>query len=180
MTFAFAGLLGVTGLLPLADRPFATAAAIVVGGVIVVSGPGAATVVAAVAFALWGGVALLTACWVDSRFAAMLVLVASLALLTWPIWAATLLLRFDVQPLVDGAVRFGPLFAINRAIDATDAFTHRPWSYRWMNLGQDVPYAMPTTIWPCVAVHAATGAAGWIVGKSRDGARGRRNVKKPF
>lgn len=169
MTFAFAGLLGITALLPLTIRAldYAAAVAIVALAVAIDAGLGAATVVAAVAFALWGSVAMLTSIRVDRRFATMVAIVASLALLTWPIWAANLLLRFDVQPLVDQAVRFGPLFAVNRTIDPTDAFTHRPWSYRWMNLGQDVPYAMPATIWPCLGLHGAMGVAGLLCMRMR-------------
>lgn len=159
MTFAFAGLLAAILLLPLA-RAYAVAMAIVVAAVAIIAGHCAATVVAALAFASWGTVALLVACRVERTLAIVLTIVASLALLSWPTWAATLLLRFDAQPIVDLAARFGPLFAVNRAIDPTDAFTHRPWSYRWMNLGQDVPYRLPATIWPCVLVHSTFGVFG--------------------
>lgn len=124
------------------------------------AGPLAALVVGAVAFSLLGLLLLYVRIGVTTSLAISLLLVQGVLFFTWPIWAAQWLVRFDVQWLVDLLVKIGPLFAINGAIDPTDPLTHRPLAYRLMNLGQDIPYAMPTSVWPCVIVHVIVGLPG--------------------
>ena len=164
MAVAFWGVVGVVIVLPLMLRRGVDYAAAVVPIVASVAWAGgrAAIVVAAVAASLWGGASVLRALRVPLEVAIVAMIVQAIAFTTWPLWAARFLLAYDLQRVVDLAVRFGPLFAINRAIDPTDAFTHRPVAYRWMNLGQDVPYALPATIWPCVLLHGSIGVAGII------------------
>ncbi len=131
--------------------------------VALMSGFHAAFVVAAIAISLIGGLLLLARIGVPTALGIGWLLVQSVLFLAWPIWAANLLVKFDSQSLVDLLVKVGPIFAINGSIDPTDAFTHRPLAYRLMNLGQDIPYEMPRTIWPCVLVHLAAGLPGMVV-----------------
>lgn len=150
-------------------RSYLAASVVVFGLTVYGAGVDAAIVVASVAISLLGMLMLLVRLRVPCSFAIGLLLVQSVLFLTWPIWAASLLIQFDAQPLVDLLVKVGPLFAINGAIDPTDAFTHRPLAYRLMNLGQDIPYEMPNSIWPSVLLHVASGFPGvlWYVWKQR-------------
>ncbi len=177
----FWGVVSIVLLLPMAASigvsrrvdfvSYALACVPIVGFVTCESGVSPAIVVAAVAFSLIGLLALADRLRIPGAFAIGVLIVQSALVLTWPIWAAKLLLKFDSQWLVDLLVKIGPLFAINASLDPTDAFTHRPLAYRLMNLGQDIPYTMPMSIWPCVIVHALTGACGVFL--SSLGLRGR-------
>lgn len=129
----------------------------------IASGFSAALVVASVAFSLLGMLALLVRIGIPTGFAIGLLLVQGVLFLTWPVWAAHLLLKFDSQWLVDLLVKIDPIFAINGSIDPTDAITHRPLAYRLMNLGQDIPYTMPRSVWPCMIVHVAAGLPGLLL-----------------
>lgn len=127
------------------------------------AGTGAAIVVASIAFSLLGMLLLLTWFGLPVTLSIAILLLQSVLFLTWPIWSSSLLVLFDCQRVIDLLVKIGPLFAINGSIDPTDAFTHRPLAYRLMNLGQDVPYEMPRSIWPCVLVHVASGLPGILL-----------------
>jgi hypothetical protein len=143
-------------------RNYGAACAVVLAMALYAAGPRATLVIGAVAFSLLGLLMLLVCLRIPCSLAIGLLLVQSVLFLTWPVWTANLLVRFDSQWLVDLLVRIGPLFAINGAIDLTDPFTHRPMAYRLMNLGQDIPYQMPRTIGPSVAVHALAGLPGVV------------------
>ena len=69
-----------------------------------------------------------------------------------------------------------PLLAMNRILLDLGIWTQQPWMYRHTTLGQDVAYALPGTIWPCVLLHAVM-ALGLLVkmpiaDASKDVARG--------
>jgi hypothetical protein len=73
----------------------------------------------------------------------------ALAWLAWPIWTAAWMNDVWAQRLIS----IHPLFAAN-------AVTHlNPWPqqvlmYRMTRLGQDVPYALPSTAWPALFICA--------------------------
>lgn len=161
-------LAGVVMLLPMAMparagvdwKSYLSATAPVVLITILAAGFRPAAVVASVALSLIGMLALLVRIGIPCAFAIGLLLVQSVLFLAWPVWTAHLLLKFDSQRLVDLLVNVGPVFAINASIDPTDAITHRPLAYRLMNLGQDLPYTMPRSVWRCVIVHTLAGVPG--------------------
>lgn len=144
-------------------RSYSIACVPVLLAALMAAGVGSALVAASIAFSLLGMLLLFTHFRLPAAFAIGLLLLQSALFLTWPIWSSSLLVRFESQPLVDLLVMIGPLFAINGSIDPTDPFTHRPLAYRLMNLGQDVPYEMPHSIWPCVLVHFAAGVPGVLM-----------------
>jgi hypothetical protein len=79
-----------------------------------------------------------------------LVTVLALAWLSWPVWAS---------PWVsDAAVAWftpaHPLMAINHVMLDLGVWTQQRLMYQFTTLGQDVPYTLPRSIWPCVIVHA--------------------------
>lgn len=141
---------------------YAAACAPVIVGVAVVAGMKPAIVIAVVAASLAGGAEILRTLRLPATLAiAMTILGASIAF-TWPIWAAGLLMTHDLGAWLQRAVNVSPSFALNAAIAPDAPLTHRPLAYRRMNLGQDVSYAMPRSVWPCVVLHAGTGLVGWI------------------
>jgi hypothetical protein len=144
-------------------RAYVTACVVVSAISVYGAGFAAACVVGSIAFSLLGALMLLVSLRIAGPIAIGMLLVQSVLFLTWPVWAANLLTTFESQWLVDLLVKVGPFFAINGAIDPTDAFTHRPLAYRLMNLGQDIPYEMPRSIWPCVLLHVSAGLPGMIL-----------------
>jgi hypothetical protein len=73
----------------------------------------------------------------------------ALAWLSFPIW-----LRSDRTASL---VAFHPIFAMNSVSTLLGVWTQQPILYRLTTLGQDVPYALPTSIWPCVILHGVIG-----------------------
>lgn len=135
----------------------------IASGTLFTSGVLPMLVVASIAFSLAGLLALLTSFRIPAVLAIGCLITHSILFLTWPVWGSHWMVRHDVQWLVDALVRVGPLFAINTAIDPTDPLTHRPMAYRLTNLGQDIPYALPTYVWWCVATHVLAGIPGLCV-----------------
>jgi hypothetical protein len=146
----------------LCDWTYALAAAAVVSGTLAFAGALPAIVVAAVAWSLIGSAQLLSTLRMPVAAAIAVTVVAALLSFAWPIWAADLLARHDIGPWLQRLVNISPSFALNAAVAPDDPLTHRPMGYRLMNLGQDVNYAMPTSVWPCVLLHAAVGLLGMI------------------
>lgn len=75
--------------------------------------------------------------------------IASLAWLAWPIWAS----EWVTEGWAGRLIPIHALFAVNAVAGAT------PWPqheviYGLTRLGQDVAYAMPSSIWPAAAMHA--------------------------
>ena len=123
-------------------------------------------VLAAYAFALTA-LTRVTAAWI-----AVLVGVAWLA---WPLWTAPFLDITLARWLTPGH----PLMTINGVLLATHgAWLEQPLMYQYATLGQDVPYALPRSIWPCVIVHTLIGllllAPQWW--RARERARGQTSA----
>lgn len=77
---------------------------------------------------------------------------ATLLALTWlasPIWLGM---------HAAGVVRIHPLFAMNVSLIDLGLWTEQPFEYRYLfSLGQDVPYLLPTSIWPTLVLHGFIG-----------------------
>jgi hypothetical protein len=108
--------------------------------------------------------------------ASAIVTTISLLWLTWPAWASPWLPGHSVRWLV----MFHPLMAINTAASELGIWTEQRVAYRLTNLGQDVPYQLPTSIWPCVAVHAILAACSLPLAASRTGGRGTSTTPSEF
>ena len=145
-------------------------------GTVIFAGALPGVVIAAVAWSLLGGTQVLVALRLPAAFAIAAVMVGAALSLTWPIWGAGLLATHDLGPWLQRIVNISPPFALNAAIAPDDALTHRPLAYRLMNLGQDVNYAMPPSVWPCVLLHAAVG----LVGSTAALFGGRRSMSIPL
>jgi hypothetical protein len=101
-----------------------------------------------------------------ATLASAMTTIAFLAWLTWPVW---------LSPHLDGragaiAVAWlapsHPLLALNRIFIDQGIWTQQRLMYQLTTLGQDVPYSLPSSILPCVAVHvlialALTAPAAW-------------------
>ncbi|MEA2710242.1 MAG: hypothetical protein QOF78_2843, partial [Phycisphaerales bacterium] len=123
-------------------------------------------VLAAYAFALTA-LSRATAAWV-----AVLV---GIAWLTWPIWTA---------PFLDiGVARWltpaHPLMAINSIVLNHGVWLEQPLMYRFTTLNQDVPYALPRSIWPCAIVHVFIGLMLLAPGALRARSRRRAAAAEP-
>lgn len=111
-------------------------------------------VLAAVVFGLAGAAWALRHVVGPLASAAIVVAVAG-AWLTWPIWTSPWITTEAAAWLAPAH----PPLAINRVLLELGVWTQQPWMYRHTTLGQDVAFALPRTIWPCVLLHAimATG-----------------------
>ena len=100
-----------------------------------------------------------TAAWVTTLLAA--------AWLAWPLWTAPFL---DIT-LARRLTPAHPLMAMNSVVLNYGVWMEQPLMYRQATLGQDVPYALPRSIWPCVIVHIFIGlllsAPAWLRARSR-------------
>lgn len=69
-----------------------------------------------------------------------------------PVWLSEALVRHPgwITPLV----HTHPLLALNGQLVELGFWTHRPLAYRVMSLGQDVPYSLPSSVWPAVGAYA--------------------------
>jgi hypothetical protein len=102
-------------------------------------------VLLAFAWALWGLTRVL-------RSAAVVTTIA-LAWLTWPVWMSPWVTASAAAWLAPAH----PLLAINHVMANLGVWTQQRLMYPYTALGQDVPYAMPRSIWPCVLVHGIVG-----------------------
>jgi hypothetical protein len=115
-------------------------------------------IVAAYAFALMA---------LTRATAAWFAVLAAVAWLTWPVWTSPFI---DIN-LARWLTPAHPLLAINSLVIHRGVWLVQPLMYQYSSLGQDVPYAMPRSIWPCVIVHAAIAllllAPGWWRARGR-------------
>jgi hypothetical protein len=89
------------------------------------------------------------------------VVILSLAWLSWPVWLAPSLRgRESSERTVAVLVAANPTFAIQGALSQSFPV---PWAqhriaYRLTNIGDDIPYQMPTSIVRCLIVHGVIAA----------------------
>jgi hypothetical protein len=105
--------------------------------------------------------------------ASALTIVLAAAWLTWPIWMAPRLKGAGSERAAAMLVRPHPVFALNGAI--WDSY-RRPWpqhrlAYQLTNLGDDIAYTLPRSVWPCAILHSGIGAALLALAAARAGAR---------
>jgi len=87
--------------------------------------------------------------------------------LTAPVWLASSVSDAGVARLV----WIHPIFAINGLLSNLGTWSHFPIAYRQLTtLGQDIPYTLPTSIWPATLIHLIPGIALWWVGSSKPSA----------
>lgn len=113
----------------------------------------------AVAAAVAGTTVALCAIGLPPAVAQQCVLVVGCVWLSWPVPLTSWL--HQIEPAVDTMVALHPAFAINGSIESLPPWTEMPMMYRLTVLGQDVPYRMPRTVWPCVLTHTAIGLVGF-------------------
>jgi hypothetical protein len=96
--------------------------------------------------------------------AAASTVVVGLGWLTWPVWMAPWLTGEGREAVVAWLVWGHPVFALNGAM--LEAFpvpwAQMPIAYRLTNIGDDIGYEMPQSVWACVIVHALI-AVGTVV-----------------
>jgi hypothetical protein len=78
------------------------------------------------------------------------VTIVAVAWLAWPIWTAD----WMTESLASRLVSVHPLFAAN-AVTGLNPWPQHEVIYHLTRLGQDVPYALPTSIWPAMLLNAA-------------------------
>ena len=112
----------------------------------------AALVLLVFAFAIGAVAALL----VRIRIPPAVVVILALAWLSWPVWLAPALRgRASAERTVAMLVAANPTFAMQGALFKS---FNVPWAqyriaYRLTNIGDDIPYTMPTSIVRCVILH---------------------------
>lgn len=70
--------------------------------------------------------------------------------LTWPIWMSHAVGGAFGQSWVNRLTSLHPLLAMNGALPSAGPWTQQSIAYQLTNLGQDVYYAFPSTVWSCV------------------------------
>ena len=90
--------------------------------------------------------------------------------LSCPVWLFHHLTHMGADGWVRGIVAIHPLFALNGLLDLGN-WTEMGRAYHLLQLNQDVPIALPATIWASVAVHGVVGVALWIAGALVGGGR---------
>jgi hypothetical protein len=108
---------------------------------------------AAVAFAVWGLALMLVRARLAAVYAAAIGVMAGVAWLAWPVWLAPWAGEQAAALLVPAH----PLFAINAVVIELGIWTQQAIAYGLVTLGQDVPYALPGSIWPAVLLHVLLG-----------------------
>ena len=174
--FWFAGVAMLTALLPpLAAREARPGDAVLSAGA-VADGVGTVWFIAALLFssvnlgqwffaylvlagygAALFGIVLSTRHTLGPTAAAAFAVILGFAWLTWPIWISPWLGGPVSSTLVAWLAPAHPLFAINRVFIEQGVWTQQALMYRLTSLGQDVPLALPPSVWPCVLVHAIMG-----------------------
>jgi hypothetical protein len=94
--------------------------------------------------------------------ASAIVVGIALLWLTSPIW-----LPASTGMSINSLLSVHPLFALNGVLKDLGIWTQHPLAYRYLfTLGQDVPYTLPASVWPCVVVHGAIGLVGLGIGRT--------------
>src|SRR5262249_47041720 len=106
---------------------------------------------------LFGTTQFLSKLSIDPVPAAAVVVALAIVWLTCPIW---------LPAGAEKIVTFHPLFAINGVLKHLGMWTERPIAYRYLfALGQDVPYELPRSIWPCAGAHLVVGLSALGLGR---------------
>jgi hypothetical protein len=113
---------------------------------------GAYMVLAAFACAMCGSVLFMRS-YLGAVAAAAITMIISLAWLTWPIWLSPWL----STSLAAWLTPLHPLLAINHLFIEQGVWTQQRLMYRYTTLGQDISYVLPSSVVPCVVVHALIG-----------------------
>ena len=94
--------------------------------------------------------------------ASCVAIVIGIMWLSWPIWLAQYLPEH--QGLVEYLVPPHPLFLVNSVLKDQGIWSERPIAYRYLfTLGQDVPYELPRSVVPMIALHGLIGGIGLVV-----------------
>ena len=89
------------------------------------------------------------------------------AWLAWPIWLAPQLVVWQVE-IPTWMIRLHPLFAANTAELQRGIWTEQPNAYALTPLGQDVAYALPSSVWPAVLLHGGIAIVSLLIASLRD------------
>jgi hypothetical protein len=90
--------------------------------------------------------------------ASAITVIVNFAWLAWPIWLAPHLSGARGAAIASWLVWLHPIFAMNGALSDLGTWTHQPFMYHLTNLGQDIPYTLPASVWPCAIAHVSLGA----------------------
>ncbi|MGH7214280.1 MAG: hypothetical protein ACREIT_05910 [Tepidisphaeraceae bacterium] len=94
---------------------------------------------------------------VHGVIASALAVVVGLAWVTWPVWLSPWLAGREAW--VEWLAWAHPVMAINAAVAHLGVWSEQTVAYRLTNLGQDVAYQLPSTMWPSAVSHLVVGAA---------------------
>jgi hypothetical protein len=121
----------------------------------------ASIVLLAYSFALAGIALVLGRLKIPPLFATSIAVTIAVAWLTWPIW-----LPPNAGPEMNTAIQHlvasNPPLTINGILTAEPAWTEHSVAYHLTNLNQDIAIELPSSIAPCVALHAAIATALWL------------------
>jgi hypothetical protein len=89
------------------------------------------------------------------RISARLVVIAGIAWFVSPVLLANVMISPHGSAVTSVITRYHPLFALNRVVIDQGAWSSSEFAYQYLTpLGQDVPYILPESVWPCVVAHA--------------------------
>lgn len=154
------GSIAMTALLV---PPIASSKSSIVETVSIIDGVGivwfVAVLTSSATFGQWLACYLILIAFVFAMFALSRAIVApavtmlALAWLSWPVWMSV----WVTGRIASWLTPAHPLLAINRVMPDLGVWTQERLMYQFTSLGQDVPYALPGSIWPCVLLHLAIG-----------------------
>jgi hypothetical protein len=120
-------------------------------------------VLAAYGLALMGVAVMLRLTRLPAVGCAAVAVVLGLAWLTWPIYMSRSWEGTASAGVVSFFARFNPALVINgQVFRALGLWTEQSIAYRLTDLSQNVPYALPQSIFPCVLLHGLVG--GGVIG----------------
>jgi hypothetical protein len=118
-----------------------------------------AILLAAFASACLGLILLLEACRLPLSVCTLFTTLAAAAWLTSPVWMSQWMNESRAAVLSD----YQPLLVVNGHVKSLGIWLEQPQIYRHVVLGQDVPYALATSIWKSALLHGAVGGIGTMV-----------------
>lgn len=118
-----------------------------------------AILLAAFAWACFGLILLLEACRLPPSVCTLFITLAAAAWLTSPVWMSQWMNESRAAFLSD----YQPLLVVNGQVKSLGIWLEQPHIYRHVVLGQDVPYALATSIWKSAVFHGVVGGIGTII-----------------